>query len=108
MDTNIYHSNVPDNYRVLLMHGGANGQFSAVPLNLMGLKAGRTADYIVTGYWSQRAAKEAEKYGKINRVLPEREQYNGTNIVQWQGNVVILTKFSSLVEENFIKVTFPY
>ena len=59
------------------MQGGGNGQFSAVPLNLMNLKEGSTADYIVTGSWSAKAAKEADKYGKVNMVLPKQEDYTG-------------------------------
>ena len=77
-NTVLFHSQVPDNYRILFLQGGGNGQFSGVPLNLMGLKDSRTADYIVTGSWSVKAAKEAEKYGKINRVLPKMDEYTGT------------------------------
>lgn len=55
---------IPDNYKVLFMHGGGRGQFSAVPLNL--LKAGQSADYIVSGAWSKSAVEEAVKYGSIN------------------------------------------
>lgn len=51
---------VPDNYHILFMQGGAHGQFAAIPLNLMGDKT--QADYISTGYWSQRALTEASKY----------------------------------------------
>ncbi|KAK2156519.1 hypothetical protein LSH36_211g02043 [Paralvinella palmiformis] len=69
--------NIPQNYKVLFMQGGGNGQFSAVPLNLMNLKEGSTADYIVTGSWSAKAAKEADKYGKVNMVLPKQEDYIG-------------------------------
>jgi len=56
--------NIPKNYKVLFMQGGASNQFSMVPLNL--LPAGATADYLVTGAWSQASIKEAKKYGKIN------------------------------------------
>ena len=56
---------VPDNYKVLFMHGGAHAQFSGVPLNL--LKRGSSADYICTGLWSRKAAKEA------SRQIPVRE-----------------------------------
>ncbi|TSW89630.1 Phosphoserine aminotransferase [Bagarius yarrelli] len=69
--------NIPENYRVLFMQGGGTGQFGAVPLNLMGLKEDRCADYIVTGTWSKKAAKEAEKYGKVNVIHPEADQYTG-------------------------------
>lgn len=67
--------NVPDNYKIVFKQGGGTGQFSAVPLNLMKLKESQTADYIITGSWSAKAAKEAEKYGKVNRVLPKMDQY---------------------------------
>ncbi len=54
---------IPQNYKVLFMHGGGRGQFAAVPLNL--LKAGQSADYIVSGAWSKAAAEEAHKFGTI-------------------------------------------
>ncbi|XP_072289775.1 phosphoserine aminotransferase [Eucyclogobius newberryi] len=66
---------IPDNYKVMFMQGGGSGQFSAVPLNLIGLKEDRCADYIVTGTWSEKAAKEAEKYGKVNIVHPKLDRY---------------------------------
>jgi phosphoserine aminotransferase len=56
--------NVPANYKVLFLQGGASMQFSMVPLNL--LTAGATADYIVTGAWSQKAVKEAQRVGTVN------------------------------------------
>ena len=55
---------VPDNYAVLFLQGGASLQFSMVPMNL--LTAGRTADYIITGSWTQKAATEATRVGKVN------------------------------------------
>jgi phosphoserine aminotransferase len=55
---------VPANYKVLFLQGGASTQFSMVPLNL--LTDGATADYIVTGGWSQKAVKEAKRVGNIN------------------------------------------
>ncbi|XP_071399370.1 phosphoserine aminotransferase isoform X1 [Centroberyx affinis] len=67
--------NIPDNYKVMFLQGGGSGQFSAVPLNLIGLKEDKCADYIVTGTWSSKAAKEAEKYGKINVVHPKLDSY---------------------------------
>ena len=70
--------NIPDNYKVLFLQGGGNGQFAGVPLNLMGLKPSHSADYFVTGTWSAKGAKEAEKYGKVNFVLPQTDKY--TNI----------------------------
>jgi phosphoserine aminotransferase len=55
---------VPDNYRVLFLQGGASLQFAMVPLNL--LTSDRTADYLVTGVWSQKAVKEAKPVGKVH------------------------------------------
>jgi len=55
--------NIPDNYKILLLHGGATQQFSAIALNLM--DKGR-ADYVVTGNFSGLAAKEAAKFGDVH------------------------------------------
>jgi phosphoserine aminotransferase len=55
---------VPASYRILMLQGGASLQFSMVPLNLLGL--GTTADYIDTGSWADKAAREAKKVGKVN------------------------------------------
>ncbi|WP_374335992.1 3-phosphoserine/phosphohydroxythreonine transaminase [Leeia sp.] len=57
---------IPDNYQVLFMQGGGQGQFSAVPLNLIG-RTGR-ADYVNTGHWSTLAVKEAARYGEAREV----------------------------------------
>jgi phosphoserine aminotransferase len=54
---------VPDNYEVLFLGGGATTQFSAVALNL--LKDSKKADYVLTGLFSKKAAMEAKKYGDI-------------------------------------------
>ncbi|XP_051279145.1 phosphoserine aminotransferase [Dicentrarchus labrax] len=67
--------NIPENYKVMFLQGGGSGQFSAVPLNLIGLKEDGCADYLVTGTWSAKAAKEAEKYGKVNIVHPKLDCY---------------------------------
>lgn len=55
--------NIPDNYKVLFMQGGASTQFAAVPLNL--LSGSGRADYIVSGLFSKKAYSEAKKYGDI-------------------------------------------
>ena len=55
---------IPDNYRVLFLQGGATGQFAAVPLNLLG--GGQRADYVYTGSWSKKAIAEARKYCEVN------------------------------------------
>lgn len=57
---------IPDNYKVLFMQGGASLQFAAVPLNL--LPVGGTADYIVSGQFSGKAFKEAQKYGNVKTI----------------------------------------
>ena len=57
--------NIPDNYKVLFMQGGASQQFAMVPMNLM--KNG-VADYIITGQWAKKAYQEAQMYGKANAV----------------------------------------
>ena len=55
---------VPDNYHVLLMHGGAHAQFSAIPLNLNASKIG----YVNTGQWSRKFADEASKFCEVKEV----------------------------------------
>ena len=57
---------IPDNYEILFMHGGATGQFAAVPLNLL---SDKSADYIVTGNFAKKAAAEAGKYGQVNIIF---------------------------------------
>ena len=58
--------NIPDNYKVLFLQGGASQQFAMIPMNLM--KNG-VADYIVTGQWAKKAYNEACKYGKAIKSL---------------------------------------
>jgi phosphoserine aminotransferase len=55
---------IPEGYHVLFLQGGASTQFSMVPMNI--LPAGATADYVVTGMWSQKAVKEAKKVGAVH------------------------------------------
>jgi len=57
-------ANIPSNYQILFLQGGASLQFSMVPMNLLG--PGAVADYIVTGSWAQKALKEAKKLGSAN------------------------------------------
>ena len=57
--------NIPDNYKVLFMQGGASQQFAAVPMNLM---VNGVADYIITGQWAKKAYQEAQMYGKANAI----------------------------------------
>ncbi len=63
---NLFHDimEIPENFKVLFLQGGASLQFAMVPMNL--LAAGRSADYVVTGSWAKKALKEAEIIGKVN------------------------------------------
>ncbi|MBR5236850.1 MAG: 3-phosphoserine/phosphohydroxythreonine transaminase [Clostridia bacterium] len=63
--------NIPTNYKVLFLQGGASSQFAMIPLNLM--RTGK-ADYVITGQWSKKAAQEAEKYGTVNRVASSADK----------------------------------
>ena len=63
--------NIPDNYKVLFLQGGASQQFAAIPLNLM--KNG-VADYIVTGQWAKKAYQEAQKFGKANKIASSEDK----------------------------------
>lgn len=55
---------VPNNYKILLLQGGARSQFAMVPLNLLGNK--ESADYLNTGIWSAQAIYEAKRFGRVN------------------------------------------
>ncbi len=63
--------NIPENYKVLFLQGGAHLQFSMIPQNLM--KNG-VADYIITGQWAKKAFKEAQKYGKAVAVASSEDK----------------------------------
>ena len=64
--------NIPDNYEVLFLQGGASTQFAMVPLNLM-TKNGK-ADYIITGQWANKAYKEAARYGNAREVASSKDK----------------------------------
>lgn len=57
-------ANIPDNYQVLFLQGGASSQFFMLPMNF--LNAGETADYLVTGAWSKKALSDAKRYGNTH------------------------------------------
>ena len=63
--------NIPDNYKVLFLQGGAHQQFAMVPMNLM---KNKVADYIVTGQWAKKAYQEASKYGKANKIASSEDR----------------------------------
>ncbi|MDO4285057.1 MAG: 3-phosphoserine/phosphohydroxythreonine transaminase [Eubacteriales bacterium] len=63
--------NIPDNYKVLFLQGGASQQFAMIPMNLM---KNRKAAYIVTGQWAKKAWKEAQKYGEAVAVASSEDK----------------------------------
>ena len=75
---------IPDNYKVLFIHGGASLQFAGIPLNLA--EEGDTVDYFNTGVWSTKAIKEASRYANVNvvaggseanpTVIPDQSEWN--------------------------------
>ncbi len=64
--------NIPDNYEVLFLQGGASTQFAMIPLNLM-TKNGK-ADYVITGQWANKAYKEAARYGNARAVASSADK----------------------------------
>ena len=71
---------IPDNYQVLFLQGGASLQFSMVPMNL--LPSDRTADYLLTGVWAQKAVKEAKILGAKVHLAASSESTNFDRIPQ--------------------------
>src|SRR5258706_9774568 len=77
---------VPTNYKILFLQGGASLQFSMVPINFLG--PGQTADYVTTGFWGRKALTEAQRCGNVNviystedngyRSVPEQAELNFT------------------------------
>ena len=63
--------NIPDNYKVLFLQGGASQQFAMIPMNLM---KNKVADYIITGQWAKKAYQEAQKYGKANAIASSADK----------------------------------
>ncbi len=96
---------ISDDYDILFLQGGASTQFFMVPMNF--LSSDQTADYLVTGSWSQKAVKEAKKFGNVNVVcssedrnfcyIPE-ERTNSTSpryVHFTSNNTIYGTQFSS-------------
>lgn len=102
--------NVPDNYKVMFLQGGGSTQFAMVPMNL-GVKHG-AADYLITGQWAKKAAAEAEKFIKVNKVAssadktfsyipkPPAEAYSSKDEVDYcyicYNNTIYGTRFTEL------------
>ena len=64
--------NIPNNYKVLFLQGGASSQFAMVPLNLM--TKSKKADFVLTGAWAKKAYKEAQRYGECNVVASSEDK----------------------------------
>lgn len=63
--------NIPDNYKVLFLQGGASQQFAMIPMNLM---KNKKAEYIITGQWAKKAWKEAQKYGDARAIASSEDK----------------------------------
>ena len=64
--------NIPENYKVLFLQGGASTQFAAIPLNFM--NGSGKADFIITGQWAKKAYQEAQKYGDCKAVASSADK----------------------------------
>ena len=78
--------NIPSNYNVLFLQGGASQQFAQIPMNL--LRDKRSADYVNTGMWSDKAIAEAKRYTQVNVVASDEANNFRTvpDISQWRIN----------------------
>lgn len=63
---------IPDNYKVLFLQGGASSQFAMIPMNLM--TGSGKADYVITGQWAKKAYKEAERYGQAKVIASSEDK----------------------------------
>ena len=104
--------NIPDNYKVLFLQGGASTQFAMVPMNLLG--AGKTASYLNTGTWSKKAIKEAKLFGNIDVVyssedtvfdnVPLPDEYKATPNAEYlyfvSNNTIYGTQFHQFPESD--------
>lgn len=64
--------NIPENYKVLFLQGGASSQFAMIPLNLM--RNTKQIDAVVTGAWAKKAVAEAKKYGEVNVIASSEDK----------------------------------
>lgn len=78
--------NIPENYHVLFLQGGASSQFAMIPMNLLADK--KTADYVNTGQWSKKAIAEAKRYCEVNVVASSEAEKFATipDFDNWQLN----------------------
>ena len=75
---------IPDNYKVLFLQGGASSQFAMVPLNL--LRGKTSADYYRTGSWSKKAIAEAKRYCDVNIIADTETDGKFTSVPDEEGN----------------------
>lgn len=94
--------NISDDYAVLFLQGGASLQFTMVPMNL---KKTGSADFIDSGYWSQKAIKEAKKYINVNTVCSTKdENYNSLpkfDGIDFKGDYVYMTSNNTIYGTEF-------
>ena len=76
-------ADIPSNYKILYVHGGAQMQFSAVPLNLINYKPQRKATFMLTGNWAVKASKEASRYGTSIDAISSQDS-NFSYIPNWE------------------------
>ena len=84
--------NIPDNYHVLFLQGGASQQFGMIPMNLLN---GGTADYVNTGAWAKKAIKEGKLFGTVN-IAASSEDKNFSYIPK---------KFDFSAESKYVHIT---
>ncbi|CAM3650655.1 3-phosphoserine/phosphohydroxythreonine transaminase [Mesobacillus zeae] len=86
---------IPEDYEVLFLQGGASLQFTMVPMNLM--EEGKTAYYVLTGSWSEKALKEAKKLGKAEIAASGKENQYKT--------IPSLSNIKPLTEGSYLHIT---
>ena len=86
--------NIPSNYRVLFLQGGATAQFSAVPLNL---KRNGSADYVLTGHWSKKAIADAKRFIEVNTI------YDNTPSAYTQ--MVNCSEWATIEQADYLHIT---
>lgn len=97
---------IPDNYKVLFLQGGASSQFFMVPMNLLG--AGKKATYLNTGTWSKKAIKEAQLFGQVEVAFTSEEANFNRVPSQGEYSVAADSEYLYFVSNNTIYGTqFP-
>ena len=97
--------NIPDNYKVLFLQGGASQQFAMIPMNLM---KNRVADYIITGQWAKKAAAEKRR---LNFISPYDVTHTGKILLKMRPELAVdyfaeclndsdLKQFKTIIQES--------